>query len=187
MLLAHDIDDTVLQFSDPMQDFLASKGLIIETRLRDHHNIPELFGLSIEDTIQLIGEFHHSPIMGKLQPEPCAAIVLPELHRRGYRFVAISACVDDPIVHALRVQNLEAAFGFQWEAVHCVGLLNEKEDMLRSYAPGIWVEDVWNHALAGHRAGHYTYLLDRPYNQVDEHIEITRVKDWYQIYKELTY
>jgi hypothetical protein len=185
-LILTDADDTVLRFSDAMQAFLATKGFVIETRLRDHHNIPELFNLNMSDTIALIQEFHRSPGMEQLLPEPCAAIVLPELHRQGFQFVAVSACLNEPDVHARRVRNLEAAFGFKWEAVHCIGLQMDKEAILRAYPSSIWVEDVWDHALAGQRAGHRTFLLDRPYNRNNEHTKVTRVKDWHAIAQQIT-
>jgi 5'(3')-deoxyribonucleotidase len=179
--IATDLDDTILQFSDAMQAFLVAKGFVIETRLRDYHNIPKLFNLDIPSTIELIREFHRSPAMARLLPEPCAAIVLPELHRQGYQFVAVSACLNEPDVHAMRVRNLEEVFGFQFEAVHCIGLTMDKEATLRAYPASIWVEDVWHHALAGNRVGHRTFLLDRPYNRDHVHPEVTRVHDWHQI------
>jgi hypothetical protein len=182
-LLICDCDDTILQFSDAMQAFLVTKGYEITTRLRDHHNIPALFNLNIPGTIELIREFHRSPAMARLLPEPCAATVLPELHGQGYQFVAVSACLNEPEVHAMRVRNLEDVFGFKWEAVHCLGLTMDKEAALREYSPSIWVEDVWNHALAGARAGHRTFLIDRPYNRDHEHSDVTRVQDWHEIAK----
>lgn len=181
MRIITDIDDTILNFSDPMQAFLVEKGFNITTRLRDHHNIPKLFDLDIPGTIELIREFHRSPAMGRLLPEPCAAIVLPELYRRGHQFVAISACLDEPEVHAMRVQNLGEAFGFRFEAVHCIGLTLAKVAALQRYPKSIWVEDVCNHAEAGAELGHRAFLLNRPYNQDSQHPGVRRVHSWHEI------
>lgn len=181
MRIICDIDDTCVNFSDGMQKFLAAKGFIVPTRLRDNHNIAKLFGLTIPDTIALVSEFHRSSEFGCLLPEPCAKDVLPELHRRGYRFIAISACLNEPEVVARRTRNLEDAFGFKWEAIHCLGLTLDKTDALRAYPPSIWVEDLWRHAVSGAEAGHRSFVLDRPYNRGKEHPSITRVQDWHEI------
>ena len=180
-LLITDIDDCAMRFSDPMQAFLATKGYVIKERMRDFHNIPKLFNLNIPETLELIREFHRSPLMGQLEPEPCAAVVLPELYRQGYRFVAITACLDEPEVHAMRVKNLEQVFGFPWEAVHCIGLKMDKSEHLKLYPPSVWVEDMWAHAVAGSDAGHRSFLVDRPYNRGNEHSGVTRVADWHEI------
>jgi hypothetical protein len=182
-LILVDLDDTVINLSDTLQEFLVTKGFNIATRLRDHHSIPDLFNLSIPGTIELVSEFHRSPAMARLPPEPCAAIVLPALHQQGYQFVAVSACLNEPDVHAMRVRNLEDVFGFKFEAVHCLGLCADKEATLRLYPKSIWVEDIFNHAVAGTKAGHRSFLLDRPYNQDGQHPRVRRVRDWQEIAK----
>jgi hypothetical protein len=176
-----DIDDTILNFSDPMQDFLATKGHVITKRMRDFHNIPKLFDLSLPETLDLVREFHRSPMMGKLPAEPCAKVVLPQLYAQGWSFVAITACLDEPEVHAMRVENLLNEFGFAFERVHCVGLKNDKRAELKSYPSAIWVEDMFNHAVAGAEAGHQAFILDRPYNHHESHPKVQRVTDWYAI------
>lgn len=181
MRIATDIDDTVLQCSDFLQAFLVSKGFVIPERLRDHHNIPQLFDLDIATTLELIREFHRSPAMGQLEPEPCAAIVLPELYRQGHRFVAITACLNEPEVVKMRIKNLEEVFGFEWDAVHCIGLKTDKSDTLRAYPPSIWVEDMAHHASTGARLGYKSFLLDRPYNRIETHSAVIRVHDWHEI------
>jgi hypothetical protein len=180
--LLADVDECCLRLTDELQTFLAAKGHVIHGRLRDSYDIPKLCNLDIPETLALIREFHRSPAMGELEPEPCAAVVLPELHRMGYRFVAITACLDEPTVRERRVRNLEQAFGFRWEAVHCVGLRNNKIEALRAYPASIWAEDTYHHAVTGAQLGHRAFLLDRNYNRSDRpHPAVTRVADWYAI------
>lgn len=181
-----DLDDTVLNFGDAMQAFLLAKGYQIAERMRDHHNIPKLFNFSIEQTIDLISEFHRSPMMAQLEPEPSAVRVLPELYRQGFRFVAISACLNEPDIVRRREQNLEAAFGFRFNAVHCLGLTFDKSEALRGYEPSIWVEDMAEHAATGASLGHRAFLLDRPYNRDLHHPTVARVDDWYDIARQIS-
>ncbi len=183
-LLCTDIDDTILQCADFLQQFLEEEfGLFSEHRLKDHHNIPKLFNLSQERTLEFVAAFHRSKIFGQLPPLPCAAVVLPELHRAGYEFVAITACLGEPETVQARLNNLHDAFGFEWRAVHCIGLKSTKADVLNDYPASIWVDDLAHHAEAGIEAGHQSFLIDKPYNQMDIHPEVIRVTDWHELMK----
>jgi 5'(3')-deoxyribonucleotidase len=168
-----------------MQEFLAGKGHSISQRMRDLHNIPGLFNLTICQTLDYIREFHRSPMMGQLLPEPCAAVVLPKLYSHGYRFVAITACLDEPEVQRAREDNLRSVFGFPFEAVHCVGLGFDKTALLKHYDRSIWVEDMPMHAVAGADLGHRTYLLHRLHNAGLNHPKVMRVRDWHDIAADL--
>lgn len=180
-LILTDLDDTAMQFADPFQDFLATKGHVIQKRMRDFHNVPKLFNLTIPETLDLVREFHRSSRMSQLPAEPCAKIVIPQLYRQGWRFVAVTACLDEPEVHAMRIENILNEFGFAFERVHCVGLKNDKRAELSSYPSAVWVEDMFNHAVAGAKAGHQAFILDRPYNHHESHPKVQRVTDWYAI------
>lgn len=181
-----DVDDTVLEAADALQQFLADEcDLVSEQRLKDHHNIPNLYGITIEQTLDCIRRFHRAPVMGRLPPLPCAATVLPALYRAGYRFVAITACLDEEAVVAARRANLEAAFGFPWEAVHCLGLTLCKRAALAAYPPSVWVDDLATHAAAGADIGHRSFLLDTPYNRGADLVGVTRVSDWHQLAQHL--
>lgn len=181
-----DVDDTILQCADTFQKFIgANFGLYSGEYLRNHHDIPKLFGVSIEKTMEIISAFHRSHLMANLPPLPCAADVLPDLYEAGYSFVAITACLDEPLTIERRKANLWAAFGFPWEAIHCIGLKPSKRSMLEQYPSSYWVDDLYHHAEAGHEVGHKSFLIDKPYNRHSDHPEITRVVDWHQIAEKL--
>lgn len=185
MRILTDIDEVCLQLSDALQAFLATKGHHTPERMRDHHNIPDLFDITIPETLAYVRDFHRSPAFGTLLPEPCAAAVLPDLHRRGHTFVAVTACLNEPDVVARRTRNLEETFGFRWEAIHCIGLSLNKAPVLQTYAPSVWVEDMWHHAVTGAALGHRTFLIDRKYNRDHTQADITRVHDWHEIARRL--
>lgn len=182
-LILTDVDDTILECADVLQQFLEGHGYFSEERLKDHHDIPKLFNISMERTLELVSWFHRSGLMTCLQPEASAAVVLPELYRAGYRFVAITACLDEPEVVSNRRWNLREAFGFEWEAIHCLGLRQCKKDALNSYPASIWVDDLGRHAAAGAEAGHRSFLIDRPYNRIDNHPDVVRVTNWNELAK----
>src|SRR6185437_8656846 len=136
-----DVDDTILFCADTFQQFIEEEyGLVSDQRLKDHHNIPKLYGLDDDRTLEIVAAFHRSHWMDKLPPMPCASVILPELHRAGYSFVAVTACLDEHETVQARLRNLQEAFGFEWEAVHCIGLHSTKADTLNSYQASIWVD-----------------------------------------------
>lgn len=184
MIILHDIDDTVLAAGDSMQRYFADEhDLITDLRLRDHHNMPEVYSIDVPTTLDLITQFQRSPSLTDMVPEPCAQVVLPDLYRRGFRFIAISASLEE--TSAVRKQHLEDTFGFRWEAVLCVGLVLCKRDALRRYPPSVWVDDLSRHAFAGAEIGHRSFMLDRLHNRDDSHPQVTRVTDWHDIAAQL--
>lgn len=176
-----DIDDTILRFGDGFQAWAEAKGLTAVARLRDSASIQECFNISRATTDDLVIEYSLSHSFRELEPEPCALVILPELHTMGYDFVAISSCVDGPVVTEHRIHNLEEVFGFEFKAIHLTGLLKPKVDFLKSYEASYWVEDNAGHAVVGAEMGHKTFLLDRTYNASLQHPLVTRVKDWHEI------
>lgn len=177
-----DLDDTILQCSDILQKYLEDEfGLYSDQRLRDVHDIPNMYGLDLEQTLKLIASFHRSACMENMPPDPSASAVLPELHRRGYRFVAITACLDEPDVLAARLRNLQWAFGIEWQEVHCIGLTPCKKAALERYPASIWVDDLTRHAIAGAEVGHRAFLINKRYNQTCDHPLVTRVQDWHEV------
>ena len=177
-----DVDDTIMAAADVLQQFIEDEfGLFSSERLKNHHNIPKLFNLSFEKTLEVVTAFHRSHWMDKIPPLPCAAIVLPELYQAGYRFVAITACLNEPAVVEGRRKNLQDAFGFEWESVDCIGLNPSKEEALKRYTPSIWVDDLAHHASVGAELGYKSFLINKQYNQGDTHSNVIRVNDWHDI------
>ena len=178
-LILTDIDDTILKFGDGFQEWAEAKGLKATKRLVDSLSIQECFNISRDTTDDLVIEYSLSDAFRVLKPEPCALTVLPILNAMGYEFVAISSCVDGPVVTEHRIHNIEEVFGFSFKAVHLTGLLKPKVDILKSYEPSYWVEDNAGHAVVGADLGHTTFLLNRTYNRnIDVGPKVRRVNDW---------
>jgi hypothetical protein len=183
-----DIDDTILQFSHHFENWARNKkGYNLNSRMREIGSLSDAIGCDRETIDDLILEFSedHSEF-GILTPEKDALYILPILHKMGYQFVAISACIHGPEVTAIRRKNLETAFGFKWLGIHCVGLKQSKEIQLSAHDTAYWVEDNLAHALVGAQVGHKTFLLDRPYNQGElPDGNPMRVKSWHNIFEEI--
>lgn len=184
-LILTDVDDTVLKFADHFQAYVESRGIPTYGELRTVYSLEPFLRMDREETRKLLREYSHDT-EGYQPPEECAAEVLPELYKAGYRFVAITACGLDPLFRLKRKRHLEEVFGFRWEDVHVVDLLTTKVPILREFSPSVWVEDSWHHAVDGAGLGHTSYVVSRPYNEVTaQHPEIKRVADWREIRDDL--
>lgn len=179
-LILTDIDDTLLKFADHFQEWAEAEGHQTYGRLRDTGSIQMLLRYDRARVDDLVTEFSVKHL-GDLHPEEDALEVIPELRKMGYEFVAISSCVDGPVMTKMRHDNLERVFGFPFRDVHCTGLMRPKEDFLKAHEPTWWIEDNPHHAHVGSGLGHISMLLDRPYNQAAE-VEAIRVRDWYAIH-----
>lgn len=193
-LLIVDVDDTVLDFSRPFQDWARTKGYSFDRCMRQmppgglsgNGGVQGLLGVDAETANQLVEEFTlDTDDFADLPAEPDAAKVLPVLHDMGYEFIAITATIPTDENRRRRAANLKRAFGFDFLDVHCTGLHLPKRQMLMTYVPTVFVEDNFGHAVAGHEVGHASYLLDRSYTRGLEHEGVRRVKNWYAIAADL--
>lgn len=181
MLILTDLDDTVLNFGDRFERWSAARGLPMTGRLRDIYRVERLLGVDVGTAIDLIREFTADRQV-RHEAEPCALEVLPRLRARGWRFVGISACGEDPGYRRRRLDNLLEAFGFPFEDLICVPLGGCKAEILSRFPASVWVEDNATHAATGAGAGHRTFLVDRPYN-VGAALppEVVRVRGWHDV------
>lgn len=180
-----DVDDTILECADALQAWMADLGHVTEQRLHDHYDIEGLYGLDRQTAMGLIRRFSESEAMGRLRAAPDALEVLPRLRKAGFKLVAITSCHDSACTINLRMANLASAFSLDWDAVHCLGIGADKLEVLRAYPPSIWVDDLTANAVAGAKAGHTTFLLDRLHNRVSVNSSVRRVADWHEIESDL--
>jgi hypothetical protein len=184
-IILTDVDDTLLQFSDAFQKWAEQQGIPRIECIHKAGRIEDSLGISFEEAYVITLEFLNSPAFGEIDPEPCAAEVIPQLYRDGYRFVAITACEPSPMTIALRHKNLRDAFGFDFEEVFISGFLTGtgKGPYLERYQPTVWCEDNWHHAVLGADIGHNSLLFDRKVNAGMHDPRVRRVADWNEIGK----
>lgn len=181
-LVLTDIDETVLNFTEPFEKWLVEKGWTLRGQMRDNYDLTQLLDCDIDTVMRLVEEFHTlAPEFETLEPEPCASVILPRLKAAGYRFIAISAAVDSEHVRQRRWRNLNNAFGFDWDDCICVGLRQSKARVLEQYEPALWIDDHFKHASDGAEIGHRTFMPTRGYNVGLSHPLVTRVVDWKEI------
>lgn len=181
-IILTDADETILSFVDPFQEWLIGEGYSLNGSLRDTYGINHLIG--VEDCTEIVSRFHETAeAFGLLEPEPYAVEALTELYLDGYRFVAITAVDDKPVIRNRRIENLNRAFGFEFEDCICVGQMQPKTEALKKFDPTVWVEDNPHHAHEGSRLGHRTFLVSHNFNAAYSDDLVTRVQDWREIRK----
>lgn len=185
-LVICDLDETLLNFTDPFEKWLVGRGWELREKMRDVYDLTRILDVKLDRVLEILEEFQTTEeAFRMLEPEPCAAVVLPQLHAQGYRFIAISAAFSTPDVRDYRAENLKNAFGFEFEDVILTGLRGDKEPILALHQPAIWVEDNFKHAVTGAELGHKTFMITRGYNVGKEHPLVTRVDSWHDIQKAL--
>lgn len=182
-IILTDVDDTILQFSEAFQNWAISKGYEIKSCIHNVGTVEDSLGISFNEAYPIIIDFLNSPEFGQIPPEPCAADVLPLLHKDGFRFVAITACEPSITTIALRHKNLSEAFGFEFDDVFISGFKTGigKRPYLEKYKPTLWVEDSFAHSQLGADLGHNSALITRAINKSLHDPRILRVNTWHDI------
>jgi hypothetical protein len=177
-----DVDETVLEYARPFQEWCEAKGIPTYGNLRDIYSVEDMLGCDHLTAVDLMVQFTNEGGLDEQPVEEDCVEHVQRLHRAGYRFVAITACGLDLSFQKARKKRLEDVFGFKWDAMHVVDLRATKRYALNAYDSAIWVEDNHGHAVAGSELGHRSFLLNRTYNRVyGEHEGIERVDTWRDI------
>jgi FMN phosphatase YigB (HAD superfamily) len=183
-----DVDGVLFDWSGPFEKWiLENRDYNPSTPLRDHWNVEEWLGITLDETRAMIKEFNaHPDIWPYFEPLPEAVEYVDRLHKEGWSFVAITACATDDWTHANRMSNLRNVFGDAFDGLYCTGLHESKDKFLRRYRPTYWVEDKWAHALNGAELGHQSFIVDYKYNREYSDDRITRVKGWQDIWSHVS-
>lgn len=179
-----DVDDTLLNWREGFFAYAASHNQYPMPGSEDQFIMSNVFDMCREEADDFVTSFNGGHWrFGALSALDDAKTVLTNLNKNyGYRFVAISSCLNKPMVLALRKVNLYHTFGDIFDDVFCLDYNEKKEDYLSQHAPTIWVDDRSEQANAGIKTGHKTFLLNKPWNEhVDVHEDVIRCNDWFEI------
>jgi hypothetical protein len=175
-----DLDNTVFSFAPHFEDWAVRSGYNIRRGQIDQtYDFADMFYDEIDVDAMLTDFFACDDTMGSFPALPNTVEPIQRLHEKGYSFVGITACNPREGLQKVRHDNLKNVFGFDFSQVYVTGLDRCKSFVLDMFEPTIWVEDNWNHAVAGAHLGHTTFLIDYEYNRGDGPFQ--RVTDWLAI------
>jgi len=154
------------------------------------YNIGDRYGISNNQGHKLIKIFNESAAIGFLPALRDAQHYVKRLHEEhGYVFHCITSLSKDRNAQRLRKMNIRKLFGetaFDKFIILSTGA--DKDDALAPYKDTgcWWLEDKPENALAGQKIGLNSLLVEHGHNMDYEHPEISRVKNWREIYNIIT-
>lgn len=167
-----DCDGVLLDWLEGFQMYARLHlGLNLDPEGPSNFNLTHWLGVADHDeTVRIIDEFNAgiSGHFSKLPVMPGAAQALNALHQQGRDIHVITSCSTHPDVVTMRRKNLESIFGRIFNSITHIDLLDKKAPLLEQHVPAIWVEDNFDNAIAGARAGHRTFLIRSPHNRSHE-------------------
>lgn len=152
------------------------------------YDVAETFGITKEQSKQLVRQFNESARIGFLPGLRDAIKYVKKLHSEGYIFHCITSLSTDYYAGKLREQNLEKLFGYGvFEKIVCLDCGADKDDGLLPYKDSgcIWVEDKPKNAELGVEYGLRSVLIEHLFNADFSHPEIQKVKNWKEIYESI--
>ena len=103
----------------------------------------------------------------------------------GITFDVVTSLSLDPETQKLRKYNLNKVYGDAIDRIVCLDTGEDKDEALEEWRDSgrIWVEDKPENALLGAKMGLQAVLIDHPYNKDFSHPDVTRVKNWKEVYE----
>ncbi len=181
-IILSDVDGVLLDWMDRFTGYMVSEGYSIQEDSHNQYDLGTVFNITEKEALEEITKFNDDEwTFGTLQACDGAEEAISILSKLGYSFVAITSCSEKSEVVNLRKANLYNVFGDVFDEVHCIGVHQDKTETLEKYEQTFWIEDRFSHALEGLNAGHNAILIDRSWNQNEDHPLITRCHSWAEI------
>jgi phosphoglycolate phosphatase-like HAD superfamily hydrolase len=147
---------------------------------QQHWFLWDRFGISKQESLELIESFHTSEEYEHLAPLPGAQAAIDCLSEQ-FPMAVITACGVDPRTRCLRTKNLEQAFGNVFAKIICTATSSDKMRYLAEFPPSYWVEDRSENAPMGIPFDHACFLVDAAHNQNFSHTCVIRIKNLLQL------
>ena len=103
----------------------------------------------------------------------------------GVTFDVVTSLSLDPETQKLRKYNLRKVYGDAIDRIVCLDTGEDKDQALEEWRDSgrLWVEDKPENAVLGAEMGLQSILIDHPYNRDFSHPDVTRVKNWKEVYE----
>lgn len=157
-----------------------------------HLNVEQRYNLTPQKADELVCGFIRSTYIQNLPAIRNSAVVIPELHDKGFKFLALTSISDDPEIKKNRMINLNKLYGEKifidcWCLPTGKNKLNELKSIKETYGDEIviWVEDHMENAVDGYNIGFDTFIMDHSYNRSLDHVGIKRARNWNDIQRYL--
>lgn len=189
-IILTDADGVILDWEYAFDVWMQQHGFQKQDGGQFVYNIGKRYGIDMDQGKKLIKIFNESAAIGFLPPLRDAMYYIKRLHEEhGYVFHCITSLSKDENAQELRTMNLRKLFGnTAFTKFIYLDTGADKDEVLEQYRGKnyYWVEDKITNALAGHKVGLKSLLMEHGHNMDFEHAEIPRVTSWKEIYERIT-
>ena len=189
-IILTDADGVVLDWEYAFDVWMQQHGFQKQDGGQLVYSIGKRYGIDVEQGKKLIKIFNESAAIGFLPPLRDAMYYIKRLHEEhGYVFHCITSLSKDENAQELRTMNLRKLFGTTaFTKFIYLDTGADKDEVLEQYRGKgyYWVEDKITNAVAGHKVGLRSLLMEHGHNMDFEHAEIPRVTSWKEIYEIIT-
>ena len=189
-IILTDADGVILDWEYAFDVWMQQHGFQKQDGGQLVYSIGKRYGIDVEQGKKLIKIFNESAAIGFLPPLRDAMYYIKRLHEEhGYVFHCITSLSKDENAQELRTMNLRKLFGTTaFTKFIYLDTGADKDEVLEQYRGKgyYWVEDKITNAVAGHKVGLRSLLMEHGHNMDFEHAEIPRVTSWKEIYEIIT-
>ena len=189
-IILTDADGVVLDWEYAFDVWMQQHGFQKQDGGQLVYSIGKRYGIDAEQGKKLIKIFNESAAIGFLLPLRDAMYYIKRLHEEhGYVFHCITSLSKDENAQELRTMNLRKLFGATaFTKFIYLDTGADKDEVLEQYRGKdyYWIEDKITNAVAGHKVGLRSLLMEHGHNMDFEHAEIPRVTSWKEIYEIIT-
>jgi len=189
-LILTDVDGCLLDWEYAFDVYMQQHGFNKVEGGALKYNIGARYNISNDQGRKLIKIFNESAHIGFLPPLRDAMYYVKRLHEEhGYVFHAITSLSQDTNACELRKMNLQKLFGkTAFEKFVFLDTGADKDEALEPYRDTdcYWIEDKYENCLAGLNVGLSPILMEHGHSLDFGHPEITKVKNWKEIYEIVT-
>ena len=191
-VVAVDADEVLAEF---MEHFLMFHNARYETRFTKSEitsfRFEEVFKIEERDVLRRIGEFYEDQVIHNIRPVEGAEEGINSLIDKGYQLEIITA--RPPYYRQITVDWVEKHFPGKFEQIHFAfnpfNINSErltKAEICKQIGAEVLIDDNLVNALDCADRGITVYLMDAPWNQVEElPKKVIRVKSWEEILERL--
>lgn len=190
-IILTDADGVLLNWEYAFCTWMEQHGYTQINNGNHYYDLSERFNITRTEAKERVRIFNESAAIGFLPALRDAMFYVKRLHEEhGYEFHCITSLSLDESAYKLRKMNLEKLFGpTAFTKLICLDTGADKEAALAKYQDTgfYWIEDKYENAVAGLKAGLRPILVEHGFNMNEPVLEgMKKCLNWREIYEYVT-
>lgn len=190
-IILTDADGVLLNWEYAFCTWMEQHGYTQINNGNHYYDLSERFNITRTEAKERVRIFNESAAIGFLPALRDAMFYVKRLHEEhGYEFHCITSLSLDESAYKLRKMNLEKLFGpTAFTKLICLDTGADKEAALAKYQDTgfYWIEDKYENAVAGLKAGLRPILVEHGFNMNEPILDgMKKCLNWREIYEYVT-